>query len=323
MEQYCVAIRALVNVLPDNEKLLLNLKDCAEVALKKETKLDAWLYSMLSVTVITLVAGIGFFVLPYFERRESIKTMFRVLFLGLGVGALLGDAVLHLLPEAYGFFEVGNHPISVFKRNEVWVSFCLILGVILFCLVDQLMSMFMENHVHEEKTEVVTNEEFSHRKILPLGWMILFGDAVHNFMDGIVIGITFGEDNKKGFATAFAVFLHEIPHELADFAALLIAKIPPGRAAIYNMASNLTSYLGAAIGLIFHQSMDDQKQKLALSFTAGGFIYIALADLCPALCSLQNNQKKKSWSLFVAKICSIVLGLACMLLVLVFDEFNK
>ena len=118
----------------------------------------------------------------------------------------------------------------------------------------------------------------SHRR-RSVGWLIIVGDALHNFVDGLAIGAAFSISNSAGMSTTLAVLLHEVPHEIGDFAVLLDSGFSVRAATLYNLASALTAVLGGFIGVAIGDLGD--AEAWILSVAAGLFLYIALSSLVP------------------------------------------
>jgi len=107
--------------------------------------------------------------------------------------------------------------------------------------------------------------------------MIIMGDGLHNFTDGMAIGAAFAENIAGGFSTSLAVFCHELPHELGDFAILMKAGMSVKSAVYYNLLTGVLSFIGMIFGIAFGQSQDMAQWMFAVA--AGLFIYIALVDM--------------------------------------------
>jgi len=110
-----------------------------------------------------------------------------------------------------------------------------------------------------------------------VAWMIIMGDGLHNFTDGMAIGAAFAENIAGGFSTSLAVFCHELPHELGDFAILMKAGMSVKSAVYYNLLTGVLSFIGMIFGIAFGQSQDMAQWMFAVA--AGLFIYIALVDM--------------------------------------------
>lgn len=241
----------------------------------------------LAVGAVSLVSLIGITTLSL--KQDFLK---RALFLliSLAAGALLGDAFIHLLPEA---FEEAGNPLAV--------SLLVLAGILTFFVLEKFLHW---HHSHGE-------DEFSaeHARIHPVGHLVLVSDGVHNLVDGLAIGAAFLVSPEVGVATTIAIALHEIPQEIGDFGLLIHAGFSRTKALLLNFASALTAFLG--LGLAFWlSSLGESLAPLIAAFAAGNFIYIALADLVPEL------QKTKGGGRSVLQFVVIVIGLSAMVMLL-------
>ena len=239
-----------------------------------------YFYSFVSVVVVSLISFVGVFTL---SLREDILRKYIFTFISVAVGALLGDALIHLIPEA---FEVST--------NITQTSVLIISGILLFFIIEK----FLHWHHHGEDKEV--------EHIHPAGKLVLFSDGMHNFMDGIIIGASYLVSIPVGLATTLAVILHEIPQEIGDFAVLLHSGYTKRRALWLNFLSALTSVLGVLFILIVG-GVAELSSKFFLPIAAGGFIYIAVADLIPEL------QKTKEVKYSIAQIVAVCVGVLAMI----------
>src|SRR3989344_3083381 len=160
--------------------------------------LSVYFYSIASVVIVSFVSLAGIFAI---SLKENVLRKCVFLTVSLAVGALLGDAFIHLIPEA---FESIGQPILV--------SVAVIAGILVFFIIEK----FLHWHHH------ALGEE-SGETIHPSGQMILISDGVHNFIDGLIIGASYLVGVEVGIATTIAVILHEIPQEIGDFGVLLHA----------------------------------------------------------------------------------------------------
>lgn len=110
-----------------------------------------------------------------------------------------------------------------------------------------------------------------------VAWMVIMGDGLHNFTDGMAIGAAFSNNIAGGFSTAVAVFCHELPHELGDFAVLLKAGMSPKKAVYYNLLSSVLCFFGMCVGIMIGDTPEASQWIFAVA--AGLFIYIALVDM--------------------------------------------
>lgn len=155
----------------------------------------------------------------------------------------------------------------------------------------------MERPDHPDSRPTVTTiknlEEKAHgSKIATVAWMIIFGDGVHNFIDGLSIGAAFSESILTGISVSVAVLCEEFPHELGDFAVLLNAGMSVRQAMVYNFLSACTCYLGLILGILLGELHMGNQYIFA---SAGGmFLYIALVDMVPELNSTMDQLSKTS-----------------------------
>ena len=218
--------------------------------------------------------------------REDILKKYINFFISLAIGALLGDAFIHIIPEAFKS-NLGVHTASIL----------IVVGILFFFIIEK----FIHWHHHGEDK----NEEHIH----PVGKLVLFTDGFHNLIDGAIIGASFLVSIPIGIATTIAVILHEIPQEIGDFAVLIHAGYTKRRALWLNFLSALASVIGLVIVFVFGNIVEG----LALWFipiAAGGFIYIAVADLIPEL------QKTKNVKHSIIQLCIIMAGVLSMLALL-------
>lgn len=239
-----------------------------------------YLYSFIGVLVVSLVSLVGVFTLSF---QEDVLKKYINFFISLAIGALLGDAFIHIIPEA---FESG--------LGSKLTSILVIVGILLFFVIEK----FIHWHHHGEDREDNT--------IHPVGKLILFTDGFHNMLDGAIIGASFLVGIPLGIATTIAVILHEIPQEIGDFAVLIHAGYSKKRALLWNFISALAAVVGLLIVLIFG-NIFGSISKMFIPIAAGGFIYIAVADLIPELHKTQNIKHS------ITHILIILIGVLSML----------
>jgi zinc and cadmium transporter len=237
-----------------------------------------YIYSLVSVLIVSLISLVGILSISV---KEALLKKYVFIFVSLAVGALLGDAFIHIIPEAIE--EIGNLNL---------VAFLVIGGVFLFFILEK----FMHWHHHELDKE---------NHIHPVGKMILFSDSAHNLIDGIIIGASYLISVEVGIATTIAVILHEIPQEIGDFGVLIHAGYSKTKALMFNFISSLTSFIGVILVFILG-SFAESIVMWILPIAAGGFIYIAVADLIPEL----HKEKNKLYS--VIQVLVAIIGVLMM-----------
>lgn len=239
--------------------------------------------SIIAVGAVSLVSLAGLAGLS-FKQDFLRKSLF--LLVALAAGALLGDAFIHLIPEA--FAEAESTPVALL----------ILAGVLVFFVLEKYLHW---HHSHGD-------DEYSpeHAKIHPVGSLVIVSDAIHNLVDGLAIGAAFMISPEVGVATTVAIALHEIPQEIGDFGLLVHAGYSRGKALLLNFASALTAFVGLALAFWLGQAHEALVPFVA-AFAAGNFIYIALADLVPEL--QKTTDGKRSF----VQVAVIALGVAAML----------
>lgn len=242
-----------------------------------------WFYSLLGVSVVSLVSLMGVFTLGM--RNDRLQ---RILFylVSFSAGALLGDVFIHILPEI------------MIEETGLSVGVYVLTGIIAFFILERFLLWHHSHTDHDEKVHSVV-------------YLTIFGDALHNFLDGIAIAASFLISVPVGIATTIAVIFHEIPQEIGQFAILLHGGWTKKKALLYNFFSALTAILGVVVVLIF--AKDLQKAPVVLlAFGAAGFIYIAMSDLIPELHKEQDV--KRSLTQLVWMLAGIAVMAALLLI---------
>lgn len=195
-------------------------------------------------------------------------------------GVLLATAFLDLLPEA---IREGGETNAVL--------FFALLGIVIFFFAERFLHWTHRHHHDDEKIAT--------KPIVPL---VIFGDSMHNFIDGVVIAITFMTDPHLGILTTFAVAAHEIPQEIGDFGIMLRAGVGRSRIILYNIFSSLAAFAGAILAFSIGSFIEGYL-PLLLAVTAGFFIYIASSDIIPDI----HEENKRGFAVFESML--LVLGI--------------
>lgn len=223
------------------------------------------LFSLLG-SVLSVLAAAVFLMLPDHVHEKVLPH-----FVSFAIGALLGAAFLALLPHALEAPSVGD---------AHYLTGAVLGGLLVFFLLEK---MVLWRHCHSHECEAHTPAEAYERgRKQSLISMIVVGDGLHNFVDGVLIAAAFLTDVKLGIVTSIAVAAHEIPQEVGDFALLLHGGLSRLRALAFNLASSLTTFLGAILAY-FGLSQVQGVVPYVLAVAAASFIYIAVADLIPSL----------------------------------------
>ncbi len=225
---------------------------------------------LISVLIVSIISFVGALtLLSKFIKFD--KMMFW--FVSFAAGAMLSAAFFDLIPEAVA--ADGNLPIFGF----------VFLGMTLFFLIEKLLYW---HHCHHGSCN--SHHGHAHKGMKPVGILNLVGDGVHNFMDGAIIASSYLVSPHLGIVSTIAVILHEIPQEIGDFSILIYAGFSKSKALFFNFLSALTAVLGAVVAYFFANSVASA-EPVMLAMAAGGFIYIAAADLIPELHQDQDYPK--------------------------------
>jgi zinc and cadmium transporter len=233
-----------------------------------------WLWSLVSVLSVSAVSLVGLLTLSMNEARVRRQAMY---FVSFAVGALLGDAFLHLIPEA---FAEATRPGEALTTSA-WV----LGGMMTFFLVEKLLRHthgVLHGHAHHAAHEVARPE---------LAAINILGDVIHNFIDGLLIGVSYLASPALGVSTTLAVLLHELPQELGDFAILIHSGLSVRRAVLLNLATASVAILGTVTALLIGSVNQPALLATLIPVTAGGFIYLASADLIP---ELQHDRSRRA-----------------------------
>jgi zinc and cadmium transporter len=249
---------------------------------------QVYLYSLISVLIVSLISLIG--ILTLSVNLKKLRS-FLIYLISFSAGTLLGDAFIHLLPEAVETYGLGLN-----------ISLSILAGIIIFFVLEKFIHW---QHCHGTITE--------NHHIHPFAYTNLVGDALHNFLDGIIIAASYLISIPAGIATTLAVLFHEIPQEIGDFGVLLHGGFSKKKALAVNFLSALFAVLGAILTLWLGNSIENLEMFL-VPIAIGGFIYIALSDLIP---QLHKHSDKISKSLL--QLIAFVIGIAVMALLLLFE----
>ena len=203
-------------------------------------------------------------------------------------GALLGAALLGLLPEAIERAGRGRGAI---------VGLAVTAGILLFFILEKLM---LWRHSHGG--ELHDHDTLQHSRDQASAMVVLLGDGMHNALDGVLIAAAFMTSMELGMATGIAVIVHEIPQEVGSFAVLLNAGMSRARALLLNLFTSLTSILG---GTIAYYALGAALGVLpyAVAVAAASLLYVAMADLIPGL------HRRAEVGASVAQVLLISLGI--------------
>ncbi|MCS7093701.1 MAG: ZIP family metal transporter [Candidatus Aenigmarchaeota archaeon] len=232
---------------------------------------------ILATLLNSLIGLIGIFSL--FVKEKHLKKIIYFL-VSFAAGALISGGLYHLLLESL-------EEVQAFTAFNIFL-----LGFLLFFFVERFLNW---RHCHEVRC-----------KVHPFGYLILAGDSIHNFIDGVVIASSFMVDFTLGVFTTILIIIHEVPQELGNFATAVYGGLNKRRAIILTFLAQATSILGGLFGFFV---LPGNLPFLILPFAAGGFFYIATSDLIPRLHRERNLKKNLLSLLFFFLGLFLLLGL--------------
>ncbi|XP_068711714.1 metal cation symporter ZIP14-like [Montipora foliosa] len=363
---------------------------------KTETEKDLlkiWGYGLVSVTLISLTSLAGVATIPFIGKKLYKKVL--DMLVGLAVGSLAADSLLHLLPHSFGLHaheEDGSsghdHADHSGESAFLWKAMVVLVAIYAFYLFETLMHVVLRSKIspkhgghshrnkeassfgknkcevpfdnkdivlknmtangvqaesvdgdkkctsHQDKKStksspqsppsILSNEKAkgnTWRNISAVAWMIIIGDTLHNISDGLAIGAVFSQGGRSGISggisTSIAVFCHELPHELGDFAVLLKAGMPVKMALLANFLSALSCFLGLIIGIEVGQQGEVRLWFFAI---AGGiFLYVALVDMLPTLMHSEALETEPLVT-FALQNAGLLLGFGILLIIALYEE---
>lgn len=241
--------------------------------------MEIWISAIASTLLVSILSLSGIVIVAI----KGIKTEFIVFSLmSFAVGTLFGNSFFVLLPESFHVFHDGKT-----------VGILVMAGILGMLIIEKAIH---RNHNYDLKEQ---------SGILPLGYISLVTDGLHNFTDGILIAAGWMTSPEIGMTTTLAVILHEIPQEISDFGVLIHAGFKRGKALWFNFLSATTAIIGAVLTL-WAGSLVSSLSVYVLPVAAGGFIYLAGSSLVPEI------NKEKSFRKTVLQFAFIFLGLILM-----------
>ncbi|BET01140.1 ZIP Zinc transporter [Nesidiocoris tenuis] len=259
---------------------------------------EVWMMGCLSVGIISLSGITGAVLWPLLKSPYYPHLMTALI--GLAVGSLSSTALFQLIPEA---FQIPEYDTSLTYLNTAlagWFS----IWVIYF--IEGVSKIVFRKPSEEETKKRVVSVEWNgtdeslqlkgqndyvakchdalvdkHKtKVSAVAWMIIFGDGIHNFIDGVTIGAGYSQSIGTGIGLSLAIACEEFPHELGDFAILLQSGMSLKKAMCYNFLSACTAFLGLILGILLGQL---EGAHYIFAFAGSLFLYISLGHLIPEL----------------------------------------
>lgn len=369
----------------------VDLAEMSQSVALPPTTMDIWAYAFTSVMIISVCGLVPIICMPRIQRTRYQNDLLQFL-VGLAIGTLTADALLHLLPSSnHKHFLTENHtttlthnknnsPTSIVNNTSIgnlstseehhgehenfqnhneenmihghshsseegfWFGFMALIGIIGFLILERLMviltdvcnrnghvqtsnesddepkdassQLAQESHMHDHQNHHQHQHHHLNSKTKSFMFMIITGDGLHNFFDGIAIGVSYGTSMAVGLSTSIAILCHELPHEIGDFAVLIKNGMTIRRAVLYNTLSSVLCLLGATTG-VFIGRID---VGWVSALIAGMFLYISLVDMVPQLnCYPGEPAMKRIRKLFV-QVSGISAGVAIMSIIASYES---
>ncbi|VVC34662.1 Zinc/iron permease [Cinara cedri] len=304
-----------------------------------------WIKALSSTVAISVLPFLVLFFIPI-NSKDQHQQFLKVL-LSFASGGLLGDAFLHLIPHAlaphdhhehdhdHGHdHQCSVHPHSTESHShdhdhETRVGLWILAGILMFLFIEKMVRVIRDGHSHSHSAATTSKEKLSDDEddadnstnvscpkskpqLSVAGWLNIVADFTHNFTDGLAIGAAYLAGQNIGLVTTVTVLLHEVPHEIGDYAIL----IKEGSTKAYAMKCQLLTAFGAVCGTLVSLTFGKDSEAAnswVLPFTAGGFIYIATVNVIPSL--LEHTSFKQS----IKEIVALLVGVYLMVLVAYYE----
>lgn len=244
--------------------------------------------TLVGVLATTLLALVG---ILFFAIDDRVVRKYLLYAVSLSTGALLGDVFIHILPE---MTEAGG--------EEMGRLFTTVLAGIVFCFCIEKFIHWHHCHVLPNGTDCGAEGHHHHHHV---GIMSLVGEGVHNFMDGVIIAAAFLASIPVGISTTIAVALHELPHEIGNYAVMRHSGFSKWGAVLSNLCVSASSFIGAA-GVLVIGSSFAELEAFFLPFAAGNLLYIAGSDFIPEL------HKESRLGQSVGQVACMLVGIGLM-----------
>ncbi|KAK3596398.1 hypothetical protein CHS0354_018997 [Potamilus streckersoni] len=357
-----------------------------------EIPIKVWGFSCFAVVITSVIGLLGVVIIPI--ANEVLHNHLLNFLVSLAVGALMGDALLHLLPHALQITDDGHEELEGHDIGGVFKGLWCLGSIYLFFLAETFLTILTDfkklqkkkkkqrlpgKYAHDGQTPVQDFREFAavtdkesctstqdmsdqkssksrHQKhnhesneeetlvmldksefsrshshshshhshefpnsVAAIAWMVILGDGMHNLSDGLAIGAAFGASISSGFSTSIAVFCHELPHEIGDFAMLLKSGMSIKQAIFYNVVSSILSFIGMVIGITLGNITSASLWIFAV--VAGMFLYIALVDMLPEIKNREHDGMvgKQLCDLFIHS-AGMVIGAGIMLSIALYED---
>ena len=247
----------------------------------------------LMILIVGCFSLIGIFMI---SLRENTLDKLLFILVAMATGTILATALFDLIPEALHHLEELNAEGVAIADSALFMF--VILGFVIFFILERFIYWF-HGHAHEKdnqlvcydnRTEGIDNVVERGNKIKNFAILNLIGDGLHNFLDGVIIMVSFLSGFRSGIIITLAVLFHEIPQEIGDFGILIYGGFSKKTALLYNFSSAMVALLGGLFAYFLSNTIE-LFNLFFLAFSGGGFLYIASTELMPELIKEKNLKK--------------------------------
>ncbi len=265
------------------------------------------LLGFLMIFAIGCLSLIGLFMISI---KEKLLDNILFILVAFGTGTILATALFSLIPEALHHLNELNEKGAGISESFLFIF--VIIGFVIFFIIERFIYWF-HGHAHESegqfvcydnKTDAIGEAIGERGKVKSFVILNLLGDAMHNFLDGIIIMVGFLSGVQNGIIITLAVLFHELPQEVGDYGILIYGGFTKKQALFYNFTSAMVALLGGLIGYLLSNTVEEFNLFI-LAFSGGGFLYIACTELMPEL--IKEKDLKKSVIQTIIFLCGIVL----------------
>jgi len=274
--------------------------------------------ALIGFIVIFLIGSSSLVSLFMISLKENTLDKLLFILLAFATGTILASALFDLIPEALHHLEELNAEGAGIVENALFIL--IIIGFVTFFIIERFIYWF-HGHAHEKEEQLMCysnitdgNLEALERdgKIKNFALLNLFGDSLHNFLDGVIIMVAFLSGIRTGVVITLAVLFHELPQEIGDFGILIYGGFTKKKALLFNFLSAMIAMLGGVFAFLLSDAVE-LFNFFFLAFSGGGFLYIATTELMPEI--MKQKDLKKSIAQAVIFVIGLVLIMTLVLVI--------
>ncbi|XP_077404664.1 zinc transporter Slc39a7 isoform X2 [Vanacampus margaritifer] len=299
----------------------------------KRDTMELWMQAIGATLLISAAPFLILFLIPVQSNSDQHQNLLKVL-LSFASGGLLGDAFLHLIPHAlephahhgdddtHAAEESHGHSHGAAHDHMMSVGLWVLGGIVAFLIVEKFVRFLKGGNSHGHSHNVKQKDSDGEEKKAPKkkkleksadikvsGYLNLAADFTHNFTDGLAIGASFLVGPAVGAITTLTILLHEVPHEIGDFAILVQSGCTKRKAMCLQLVTAVGALAGTACSLLA-EGVGAAATAWILPFTAGGFVYIATVTVLPELLA-----GRSSFGQSLLEILALLFGVGMMVLI--------